>query len=103
MYEATATLRKETITQDASLNEVMVFTDRTVFVKPRSVYASDFYEAARSGLQPSVVLVLSNPADYQGEKVVLYQGTEYTVTRAYQRPERDTLELTLEERTENGG
>lgn len=103
MYEGTAVLRKETITQDASLNEVMVFTDRTVFVKPRSVYASDFYEAARAGLQPSVVLIMSNPADYQGEKVVLYNGTEYTVTRVFQRPERDTLELTLEERTKNGG
>lgn len=102
MYESTATLFTETITYDEYLNEVVVSTPREVFVKPRSVYASDFYEAARSGLQPSVVLVLSNPEDYQGERVVMYNGNQYTVIRVFQRPERDEVELTLEERTRNG-
>lgn len=102
MYETVAILRAPTYTQDAALNVVETYTDRKVYVKPRSVYASDFYEAARSGLKPSVVLILSTPADYHGERVALFRGKEYTVIRSYQKPDRDELELTLEERTENG-
>ena len=48
-----------------------------------------------------MVLVLF-AGDYDGEKVALYEGKEYTVLRAYHRPEKDAIELTLEERTENG-
>ena len=78
MYESTAVLRSETLTFDQYLNEVPVYTDRTVFVRPKSVRMTEFYEAAKSGIHPEVVLVLSNPADYQGEKVAVYNGKEYT-------------------------
>ena len=101
MYESTATLRSTTYTLDSALNQVPVFEDREIFVKPRSVSRNDFYQAAQSGLKPSIVLVISTAEDYQGEKVVLYEGKEYTVLRVYQRPEKDEVELTLEERTEN--
>ena len=103
MFESTAVLCSETQTLDESLNVVSTYSDRTVYVKPRSVYGSDFYEAARSGLQPSVVLELAAPAEYQGERLVVYNGRKYTVIRVYQRPDRDTVELTLEERMKNGG
>ena len=102
MFESVATLRAETVTQDASLNEVVTYTDRTVFVRPASVRASEFYQAANVGLKPELVLVLANYMDYQGERVVLFGGKEYTVLRVYQKPDRDSLELTLEERVENG-
>lgn len=102
MYESTAILRSTTYTLDSALNQVPVFEDREVFVKPRSVSRSDFYQAAQSGLKPSIVLVISTAEDYQGEKVVLFESKEYTVLRVYQRPEKDEVELTLEERTENG-
>ncbi len=102
MYESTATLRSTTYTLDSALNQVPVFEEREVFVKPRSVSRSDFYQAAQSGLKPSIVLVISTAEDYHGEKVVLFESKEYTVLRVYQRPEKDEVELTLEERTENG-
>lgn len=102
MYESTAKLRSVTYTQDSALNQMPVYTDREVFVKPRSVSRNDFYQAALSGLKPSIVLVISTAEDYQGEKVVLFEGKEYTVLRVYQRPEKDEVELTLEERVENG-
>lgn len=102
MYDAVATLRSTTYTQDSALNQVPVYTDHEVFVKPRSVSRNDFYQAALSGLKPSIVLVISTAEDYQGEKVVLFDGKEYTVLRVYQRPEKDEVELTLEERVENG-
>ena len=102
MFEGVAILKKAVITQDESLNEVATYTERTVFVRPRSVFASEFYQAAAVGLKPALILVLSNFADYDDEKLVEYNGKEYTVTRVYQRPDKDAVELTLEERVING-
>lgn len=105
MYESIAILKGQTVTVDAAGNEVITYPAekaRQVFVKPRSVYANDFYNAANSGLRPAVVLVLTSAEDYQGEKVVEYNDRLYTVLRVYQRPERDAVELTLEERLNNG-
>ena len=102
MFEGTAILKKAVVTQDEALNEIETYAERTVFVRPRSVYASEFYQAAAVGLKPSLTLVLASFADYEGEKLVEYNGKEYTVTRTYQRPDRDSVELTLEERVVNG-
>lgn len=102
MFEGTAILKKAVVTQDEALNEIETYTERTVFVRPRSVYASEFYQAAAVGLKPSLTLVLASFADYEGEKLVEYNGKEYTVTRVFRRPDRDSVELTLEERVVNG-
>lgn len=102
MFEGTAILKKAVVTQDENLNEVTTYTERTVFVRPRSVFASEFYQAAAVGLKPALTLVLASFADYDGEKLLEYVGKEYTVTRVYQRPDRDSVELTLEERAVNG-
>lgn len=103
MYEGTAVLRRVVRTQDAYMNDVeAVHYDRTVYVKPRSVRFSEFYEAAKSGLKPEIVLVLSNPMDYQNERIVIYEDREFSVLRAYMKPGRDALELTLAARVENG-
>lgn len=102
MFDNVAILKKATTTQDAEYNEIVAYTERTVYVKPRSVFASEFYQAAAVGLRPALTLVLASFADYDGEKLVEYDGKEYTVTRVYQRPEKDAVELTLEERVENG-
>ena len=37
MFEGTAILKKAVVTQDENLNEVTTYTERTVFVRPRSV------------------------------------------------------------------
>ena len=101
MFETTATLYEEHITQDAALNEVKTYTGRTIYVrKVRSVGQNEFYQAAAQGMKPAVVLVIFF-ADYNGEKVVGWQGTVYTVTRTYQRPDSDDLELTLERNLEH--
>ena len=101
MFETSAILYAETVTQDAALNEIRTFTGRTVFVRrARSIYAHEFYQAAAQGLQPAAVLVLFF-GDYEGEKVVGWEGKVYTVTRTYRKPDSDDLELTLEERLEH--
>lgn len=101
MFETTATLYKETITTDAALNEVKTYSGRTVFVRQiRSVGSNEFYQAAAQGLKPSAVLVIFF-GDYEGEKVIGWQGGIYTVTRSYQRPDSDDLELTVERNLEH--
>ena len=101
MFETSAILYAETVTQDAALNEIRTYTGRTVFVRrARSIYANEFYQAAAQGLQPAAVLVLFF-GDYEGEKVVGWEGKVYTVTRTYRKPDSDDLELTLEERLEH--
>lgn len=102
MFESTCDLISLDYVVDGAGNSIATEESRTVFCKPRSVTRSEFYQAALAGLKPSVVLVLANFADYQDERVVDFRGKRYTVTRAYVRPDRDAVELTLEERDVNG-
>ena len=75
---------------------------RTVFVQPRGVYASEFYNAAQLGLQPSLTLYMTNRNDYQGEKVLEFDGKEYSVIRVDWTAQRDGISLICEERVRNG-
>ena len=75
---------------------------RTVFVQPRGVYASEFYNAAQLGLKPSLTLYMTNRNDYQGEKVVEFNGKDYSVIRVDWNAQRDGISLICEERVRNG-
>ena len=103
MFESTATLYQETITQDAALNEVKTYQGRDVYVrKTRSISINEFYQAAAAGLKPAAVLVLFF-GDYQGEKLVRWQGDIYAITRTYRGPGSDDVELTITERLGDQG
>lgn len=103
MYDNVASLYTAVETQDKYGNIKETYTEREVYVKPRSVYSNDFYNAATSGLKPELVLEISTPEDYKGELIAKYEGTFYEVIRAYQRPEKDTVELTLQNRIADNG
>lgn len=75
---------------------------RTVFVQPRGVYASEFYNAAQLGLKPSLTLYMTNRNDYQGEKAIEFDGKEYSVIRVDWNAQRDGISLICEERVRNG-
>ena len=75
---------------------------RTVFVQPRGVYASEFYNAAQLGLKPSLTLYLTNRNDYQDEKVLEFNGKDYSVIRVDWNAQRDGISLICEERVNNG-
>lgn len=75
---------------------------RTVFVQPRGVYASEFYNAAQLGLKPSLTLFMTNRNDYQGEKVVEFNEKDYSVIRVDWTAQRDGISLICEERVNNG-
>lgn len=100
MYDSVAYLWSENNrTYDTYLNEHVIRTRRKVYVQPRSVYNSEFYNASILGLHPSITLTLANRADYEGEKVVEFEGKLYSVIRADWKAQRDHIDLILEEKT----
>ena len=103
MYVGTAVLKAYgEPTFDAAGNEIPTITEMTVFVQPRGVYSSEFYNAAQLGLKPSVTLFIANKADYHDEKVLEYEGRDYDVIRVDWSAQRDGISLVCEERVNNG-
>ena len=99
MYDGVATLMAfgEPIVDDAG-NEIPTVTETDVFVQPRGVYQSEFYNAAQVGLKPSLTLFIANKTDYSGQKVLRYEGQEYDVIRVDWSAQRDGISLVCEER-----
>lgn len=99
MYDGIATLKAYGVpTYDTYGNEIQTITTKDVFVLPRGVYQSEFYNAAQLGLKPSLTLYMANREDYSGEKVLVYEGTEYNVIRVDWSAQRDGISLICEER-----
>ena len=99
MFEGIALLYSGTESRDEYGNIIETYETQMVYVKPRSVYANEFYNASTTGLKPEVVLVISTPADYHGEQLVEYKGIMYDVIRVYQDGMR--IELTLQRKIEH--
>ena len=103
MYDNVAYLIKDGArTYDTYLNEHIAQTRRMVYVQPKSVYNSEFYNASILGLHPSITLTLTNREDYEGEKLVEFEGKTYEVIRADWKAQRDSITLVLEEKTNPG-
>ena len=99
MYDSIATLKGEPITTyDEYGNEVITYTDNEVYVMPRGVYNAEFYNAAQAGLHPSITFVLTNKADYNGERLIEWEGKSYNVIRTDWTAQRDSISLICEER-----
>lgn len=102
MYEDTAILKGDPVAQyDEYGNETVVYSTNEVFVNTRSVFQAEFYNAAQLGLNASLVLVISHRADYNGEKIVEFHGTDYDVVRADWTNGGESVSLTLAERIGN--
>ena len=103
MYDSVATLKAYgTPTYDTYGNEIQTVTETNVFVQPRGVYNAEFYNAAQAGLHPSITFVLTNKADYNGERLSEWEGKSYNVIRTDWAAQRDQIELVCEERVHNG-
>lgn len=99
MYDGIATLISYgTATYDSYGNELITETTSDVYVQPRGVYQSEFYNASQLGLKPSLTLYIANRADYNDQKVIRYNGKEYTVIRADWTAQRDGISLICEKR-----
>lgn len=103
MYDDVATLISYgNSTFDEYGNESIDTEKTTVFVQPRGVYQSEYYNAAQLGLKPSITLQLANREDYNDEKVLEYNGRVYSVIRVDWTAQRDKISLICEERVNNG-
>ena len=98
MYDSVAILKSDPhVTYDDYGNEVTRYRDREVYVQPRSVYRSEFYAAAQAGLHPSITFLITNKEDYQGEKLIEWEGKTYVVDRVDWNAQRDAINLICEE------
>lgn len=103
MYDSVATLKAyASVSRDEYGNPVTTIEETEVFVQPRGVYQSEFYNAAQLGLKPSLTLMLTNREDYNGQKYLEFEGKEYEVIRTDWNAQRDGLSLICEERVKNG-
>jgi len=88
MFDDKIILIAETDTVNEYGDTVTTETERTIFAQFKSISQSEFYQAQAVGLKPEVKFVISDFADYQGEKKLKYTpfgGTEevYTVLRTF--------------------
>ncbi len=103
MYDGIAILKAYgTPSFDEFGNETTPVTETTVYVQPRGVYQSEFYNAAQAGLHPSITFVLANKADYSGQSVINWEGEDYNIIRTDWDAQRDVIRLICEKRVHNG-
>lgn len=96
MFRDVITLVSESPAAHGVLDEITE-TQKQVFCTVRSVGMSEAYQAMSNGLHPQFVFILSDYADYDGEKVAIYNGKRYRVIRTYRQ--NQGMELTCEEVT----
>lgn len=72
-------------------DQVLSETSRQVFCRAASIGQKEFYQAAAVGLQPEIKFIMADYLDYQGEKLVEYEGKRYHVLRTF----RSGIELEL--------
>ena len=92
------------ITETASahgVHQAVTETARTVYCTVQSVSRSEFYNALNAGVQPEYVFHLTLAEDYQGERVVRYNGQKFRVVRTYMTVD-DGIEITCERSDVNG-
>lgn len=88
--------------RDDQGDPVILETTRTVFCGVRSVGQQEFYQASATDFHPELKLILADYLDYQGERLVEYNGIRYRVIRTYRAGQE--LELTVERApVEDGG
>lgn len=70
---------------------VKTYTERLIFCRVRSISRAEFFDAGRNGLNPDFEFVIF-AGDYNGERLVRYNGDTYAVYRTYYG-DNDNLEL----------
>jgi len=74
-------------------------TKHKVYVDVTSANQQEWFEGGRNGLNPQYRFTMFS-FDYHNEKIIEYQGTQYTVYRTYYRS-TDEIELYVELRKGN--
>lgn len=69
---------------------------RRVYVNRSSVTGSEWFEGARTGLNPDCRVTMFRP-DFRGENLIEMDGRQYSVYRTYET-DNDEIELYVEKR-----
>ena len=103
MYDNVAYLMVESSkTYDEYGNEKITYEKRKVYVMPRGVYSSEFYNAAQAGLHPEITFELTNRAEYKGERLIEFENVVYNIIRDDWKAQKDKISLVCEKRVVNG-
>ena len=94
-----AYLVNESYTQDDYGVQRPTFTKRKIYCNVTSVTGTEWFEGGRNGLNPQYRITMFN-FDYLGEKIIEYNGVQYTIYRTYNRSV-DEIELYVELRKGN--
>lgn len=84
-----------TFTQDEYANEVETETETFVFADTGSVGRNEFYNAAKEGMKPTVIVTVRY-FEYNNEKYLTYEGKRYKIDRTYSA-DKENIELTCSE------
>lgn len=79
----------------------LVREEKPVFCDMQSVKETEFFRAAENGVNALYTAVIHS-YEYSGEKIVEYQGVEYSVYRSYEKKDKEVVELTLAENKRDG-
>ncbi len=88
------TLISQTYALDAIGQMVATEVERDVFCNVASVSQTEWFQGGQNGLNPEYQVTMFAP-DYEGEKLVEFNGVRYGVYRTYVRND-ELLELYLE-------
>lgn len=91
----------ETVGKDEYGINTTTVTSRTVFAQVDSVTRAEFHDAGRNGLNPQYRFTMF-AYDYEGEKIVEYNGLQYSVYRTFMK-RNDELELYVERQGGSNG
>lgn len=80
---------------------VETLSNRDVFCQVDSVSRAEFFDGGRNGLNPEFRMTLF-AGDYQGERLLIYKNSTYSVYRTYQG-RNDTVELYVERKGGSNG
>ena len=67
-------------------------TERTILARMDDVSRSEFFGAGQAGFSPEFRFLV-NPIEYEGEKVLAWNGKRYAIYRTYHVSGTDDLEL----------
>lgn len=86
------------ITEDPSphgLFDDKTLTERMVYCRVNSVSSADYWRGKTAGVDLSVVFVLSDYLEYNGEKLIRWGDRYYSVVRTYVN--QNEIEISCEE------
>lgn len=76
-------------------------TETEVFAEIQSVKMSEFYTALNDGIQPEYIFKLTDYSDYNGQKLIRYDGNLYDVVRTYTPVDGQTINITVKKHEVN--